>query len=482
MAINKVVYGSETLIDLTEDTATAADVAQGKTFHLASGAQATGTSRTLPTGGTLGQVVTPNNSTSTEISWQYTDVALCSGYEAQGESDGFLFFHNGDGVFPSALPQASTVTKGTVKVGSGLSIASDGTLSATGGGGGAQTTWYGTLSTNASTAAKVVECEGFELVEGAIIGIYARTGNSAGSPTLNINSTGAKQIYVGSAVASNSNPLKWATYTMLYFMYDGSRYRYITSATTPGINRVEGAGCWYGTCGTNASTATKLVTITGYRPADGTIVSIKFSAANTVAGAVNLNISSTGIWRMYVNGAMTDSSNPLLWDAGETLTFMYTNSGYHLIARDQMPAATSSTLGGVKVGSGLSVASDGTLSATGGGGGSAAWADVLDDITSIDDIAVPITAYSNGSVMLLCLNLTGYIDGDLGVVLDNSVGTFLQGYMADMYIADGTGAMILCEAHTDSTNTTTLLLAVDSGAYNPENTYIVNLTVPIVSS
>ena len=43
MAINKVVYGSETLIDLTEDPAPAADVASGKTFHLANGVQATGT-------------------------------------------------------------------------------------------------------------------------------------------------------------------------------------------------------------------------------------------------------------------------------------------------------------------------------------------------------------------------------------------------------------------------------------------------------
>ena len=40
---NKVVYAGQTLIDLTGDTATAADVAKGKTFHLASGAQATGT-------------------------------------------------------------------------------------------------------------------------------------------------------------------------------------------------------------------------------------------------------------------------------------------------------------------------------------------------------------------------------------------------------------------------------------------------------
>lgn len=43
MAKNKVIYNGNTLIDLTGDTATASDVASGKTFHLASGVQATGT-------------------------------------------------------------------------------------------------------------------------------------------------------------------------------------------------------------------------------------------------------------------------------------------------------------------------------------------------------------------------------------------------------------------------------------------------------
>ena len=33
MAYNKVVYGSNVLIDLTGDTATQADVLAGKTFH-----------------------------------------------------------------------------------------------------------------------------------------------------------------------------------------------------------------------------------------------------------------------------------------------------------------------------------------------------------------------------------------------------------------------------------------------------------------
>ena len=41
--VNKVIFGTETLIDLTSDTATAADVQSGKKFHLKSGQQATGT-------------------------------------------------------------------------------------------------------------------------------------------------------------------------------------------------------------------------------------------------------------------------------------------------------------------------------------------------------------------------------------------------------------------------------------------------------
>lgn len=46
MAVNKVTINGSDVLDLTSDTATAADVASGKTFHLASGLQATGTAAT----------------------------------------------------------------------------------------------------------------------------------------------------------------------------------------------------------------------------------------------------------------------------------------------------------------------------------------------------------------------------------------------------------------------------------------------------
>lgn len=43
MAINKVIFGNQTLIDLTQDNITAADLASGKTAHAADGTQITGT-------------------------------------------------------------------------------------------------------------------------------------------------------------------------------------------------------------------------------------------------------------------------------------------------------------------------------------------------------------------------------------------------------------------------------------------------------
>ena len=66
MAINKVVYGSDILIDLTSDTATASDVASGKTFHLADGTQATGTASS-PTVAIAS--VTNSSNTATSLSF-----------------------------------------------------------------------------------------------------------------------------------------------------------------------------------------------------------------------------------------------------------------------------------------------------------------------------------------------------------------------------------------------------------------------------
>ena len=115
----------------------------------------------------------------------------------------------------------------------------------------ANITHFGTCSTAAATAAKVVSCSGFTLVTGAIITVKFTVTNTAASPTLNVNSTGAKSIrYRGSAISAGYLAAN-RTYT---FVYDGTNYELIGDIDT---NTTYGTG--------NATTAglTKLYTTTG---------------------------------------------------------------------------------------------------------------------------------------------------------------------------------------------------------------------------
>ena len=62
---------------------------------------------------------------------------------------------------------------------------------------------YGTCSTAAGTAAKVVSIPGFALATGAEVTVRFTVTNTASSPTLNINGTGAKPIqYRNAAIAA----------------------------------------------------------------------------------------------------------------------------------------------------------------------------------------------------------------------------------------------------------------------------------------
>lgn len=70
MAVQKVEYGGTTLIDLTADTATAADVLQGKTFHKADGTIATGSIAKL-----AAQTFTPTTADQTIAAGKYLDGA-----------------------------------------------------------------------------------------------------------------------------------------------------------------------------------------------------------------------------------------------------------------------------------------------------------------------------------------------------------------------------------------------------------------------
>lgn len=83
-------------------------------------------------------------------------------------------------------------------------------------------THYGTCSTAAATAAKTVDCTLFTLVTGSVINVKFSLANTAASPTLNVNSTGAKAIYIDGMAAQ---PGSIVANRMYRFVYDGTYWQ-----------------------------------------------------------------------------------------------------------------------------------------------------------------------------------------------------------------------------------------------------------------
>ena len=83
MAINKVVYGGNTLIDITDTTATASDVFTGKMFYGANGNVVTGTATGIPSGGTASEVLIKESNTDYDVGWgSFGDIVPSNGIEA----------------------------------------------------------------------------------------------------------------------------------------------------------------------------------------------------------------------------------------------------------------------------------------------------------------------------------------------------------------------------------------------------------------
>lgn len=88
-------------------------------------------------------------------------------------------------------------------------------------------TLYGTCATAAATAAKVVTCSDFDtLITGVMIAVKFTYSNTASSPTLNVNGTGAKTIYrYGTTAPSTSAATSWNAGSVICFIYDGSYWQ-----------------------------------------------------------------------------------------------------------------------------------------------------------------------------------------------------------------------------------------------------------------
>ena len=88
---------------------------------------------------------------------------------------------------------------------------------------------YGTCSTAAATAAKVVSITGFSLATGARVMVKFTVTNTATNPTLNVNGTGAAKIYYRGAAISAGTLSANRVYE---FVYDGTNYELVGDIDT----------------------------------------------------------------------------------------------------------------------------------------------------------------------------------------------------------------------------------------------------------
>lgn len=174
--------------------------------------------------------------------------------------------------------------------------------------------YSGTCSTAASTAAKVVACQNFALSAGTAITIRFSTANtSTGALTLNVNSTGAKTIYVNGSTTNSSNQLLWAANANITFTYDGTYWRVDSEPRT-----------WYGSCSIAAGTAAKTASINEAVICKGTQVVLNMTYENTSTSAT-LNVTSVGAKNIYYGTTTTrpTTSNGYGWTANSTATFVF---------------------------------------------------------------------------------------------------------------------------------------------------------------
>lgn len=170
---------------------------------------------------------------------------------------------------------------------------------------------YGSCDTIASTNAKVVTLADFELYTGAEVAVLFTHGSTASDTTVNVNGTGAKQVYFNGAVASSTNKFLIGANAVVTFRYNGTYWIPI------GYPR-----SYYGTCTTAAATAMKESDISDLVLCKGTVVMITMTNDNTAA-TPTLNLSGTGAQSISGNSTLT-------WLPGETVQFSFDGAGWFM--------------------------------------------------------------------------------------------------------------------------------------------------------
>ena len=168
-----------------------------------------------------------------------TTLATARTFRTNLASTSTASFNGSGNVTPGVTGTLGTGNGGTGRTdGKCVALASKRTIDGVSFDGSANITHYGTCSTAAATAAKVVSCANFTLATGARIIVKFTVTNTAknSTVTLNVNNTGAKPIYYRGSGTAWSNGVLAANRTY-EFVYNGSQYEFISDIDT-GSNNV----------------------------------------------------------------------------------------------------------------------------------------------------------------------------------------------------------------------------------------------------
>lgn len=179
-----------------------------------------------------------------------------------------------------------------------------------------------------------------------MVALHNNVGAANGAnATLKINSLEAKPIYYkGAAITAG----RWPSKAISLFIYNTTdlntgcwslvwSYGENTTYTNAGL------GSGYATCSTAAGTKAKTASLSSYALTAGGIVAVKFTNANTVAGAT-LNINSKGAKNIYYRG---ESIGTDIIAAGDLVTMIYDGTQYHILSIDRGAEVADRTTGSV---------------------------------------------------------------------------------------------------------------------------------------
>lgn len=184
---------------------------------------------------------------------------------------------------------------------------------------------YGTSLTGATTTAKDITCANFVLFNGARIQVTFSNANTINAPSLNVNSTGAKPIKIGTTNVSDTNPLYWSAGAKIEFVYDGTSWILQNAPYT-----------LYGLCDTEENQIEKQVICDGAVICKGTTVYVNMHYSNTAENAT-LKVADTIAKTIYTNNTTLTMLSRYNWNAGENPSFTF-DGQYWQMDKDTIPA------------------------------------------------------------------------------------------------------------------------------------------------